>query len=182
MAPPEPGPPFPAPPAGGPSSREAAPAIPTRKHPIHLTPDESDYRPIIIFLTLCTKGRRPLLAKPEIHSALVSAWNRAAHWLIGRYVIMPDHLHLFCSPGVLPPHPFKLWMAYWQNLVTREWPHTDEKPVWQKDYWDRQLRTGDSYDEKWGYVCNNPVRHKLASSSGAWPYQGELNVLQWHRR
>lgn len=155
---------------------------PERKHPVHLPPDESANRSIIVFLTICTKGRRPLLARPEAHANLLSAWNRASHWLVGRYVILPDHLHLFCAPGVLPPHPLKLWVAYWQNLVTRAWPQAKEKPIWQKSYWDRQLRTGDSYEEKWRYVCENPVRHKLARNSREWPYLGELNTLHWHRR
>src|SRR5256885_6005252 len=31
-------------------------------------------------------------------AAILNAWKTADHWLVGRYVIMPDHIHLFCAP------------------------------------------------------------------------------------
>ena len=55
-------------------------------------------------------------------------------------------------------------------------------PLWQRDCWDRQLRTGESYTQKWEYVRNNPVRKGLVANADDWPYQGELNVLEWHER
>jgi REP element-mobilizing transposase RayT len=36
---------------------------------------------------------------------------------------------------------------------------------WQSDFWDRTLRSDESYAEKWEYVRLNPVRHGLASSA-----------------
>ena len=48
--------------------------------------------------------------------------------------------------------------------------------------WDRELRRAESYEEKWQYVKNNPVRHGYISRVEDWPYQGELNVLEWHDR
>ena len=67
-----------------------------------------------------------------------------------------------------------------ENHITRHWPRREETPLWQSEYWDRQLRRGDSYAEKWEYVVNNPVRHGLVKNAAAWPYQGELNILEWH--
>ena len=55
-------------------------------------------------------------------------------------------------------------------------------PLFQRDCWDRQLRTGESYKQKWEYVRNNPVRKGLVANADEWPYQGELNVLAWHER
>ena len=43
-----------------------------------------------------------------------------------------------------------------------------------------EMLEGYSYDEKWQYVRNNPVRHGLVESAEKWPYQGELNRLEWH--
>ena len=69
-----------------------------RKHPAHgvFMPGG---KPIIVFLTVCTKGRHPWLATPEIHAHLRSVWIGADAWFVGRYVVMPDHIHLFASPG-----------------------------------------------------------------------------------
>jgi len=52
--------------------------------------------------------------------------------------------------------------------------------LWQKNFWDTQLRQGNSYAAKWDYVRNNPVRHNLVTRVEDWLYQGELNVLRWH--
>ena len=41
------------------------------------------------------------------------------------------------------------------------------------------MRSGDQYHEKWLYVCENPMRAGLVEDAEAWPFQGELNVLQW---
>ena len=91
---------------------------------------------------------------------------------------MPEHLHFFCSP-VDDATPFKKWMEYWRSAVTRVWPVPEEKPLWQREFWDRQLRDDESYGEKWDYVRDNPVRAELVKQSDEWAFQGELNVLPW---
>jgi REP element-mobilizing transposase RayT len=153
-----------------------------RKKPAHFPSVESGFRSIIIFLTVCTKGRRPLLANDAAAKLLVDAWIAADFWAVGRYVILPDHIHLFCAPNANPPQPLKNWISFWKNCVTRAWPNRDQVPIWQREYWDRQLRRGESYDQKWDYVENNPVRHGYATTPEAWPYHGEMNVLRWHDR
>ena len=55
-------------------------------------------------------------------------------------------------------------------------------PLFQRDCWDRQLRTGESYAQKWMYVRNNPVRKGLVANADDWPYQGRMNILEWHER
>ena len=37
----------------------------------------------------------------------------------------------------------------------------------------------ESYDEKWRYVAENPVRAGLVVHSEDWPFQGEMNSLNW---
>jgi putative transposase len=152
-----------------------------RKRPAHFPAVESGFRSIIIFLTVCTRARRPLLANDGAANLLRAAWSAANFWVIGRYVILPNHIHLFCAPNAHPAQPLKNWISFWKNHVTRSWPRRDEIPIWQPEYWDRQLRRGESYDQKWDYVENNPVRHGYVSRAEEWPYRGELNVLQWQR-
>jgi len=56
----------------------------------------------IYFITMCTKNRRSVLARDEVSEILIREWD-AAHrrygWAVGRYVIMPDHVHFFCEAG-----------------------------------------------------------------------------------
>jgi len=55
----------------------------------------------IYFVTACTYNRRYILARPEVHESLVEFALRGPDhgvW-IGRYVVMPDHVHLFAGFG-----------------------------------------------------------------------------------
>ena len=54
-----------------------------RKHPVHQPVHERPNEPVIIFLTVCTKGRKEILATEEIHEHLVDSW-REARILAGR--------------------------------------------------------------------------------------------------
>ncbi|MCX7914880.1 MAG: hypothetical protein N3A53_01065, partial [Verrucomicrobiae bacterium] len=54
------------------------------------------------------------------------------------------------------------------------------REIWQRDFWDTQLRRGESYSAKWEYVRQNPMRAGLVAKAAHWPYQGELNILEWH--
>ncbi len=58
----------------------------------------------------------------------------------------------------VPPGPFKLW---------------------QRDYWDTQMRSREHYDEKLSYVRLNPVRKALVATPEEWPYQGNIYDVHW---
>jgi REP element-mobilizing transposase RayT len=92
---------------------------------------------------------------------------------------MPDHIHLFCAP-LRPEISLDMWVRYWKSLVSRAWPGPEQHPIWQRHFWDTQLRQGESYYEKWFYVRENPVRRGLVSDSTVWPYAGELHDLAWN--
>ena len=50
-------------------------------------------------------------------------------------------------------------------------------PIWQAEFFDRVLRTHESYNGKWRYVIDNPVRAGLVREAEAWPYAGEIHPL-----
>jgi REP element-mobilizing transposase RayT len=89
---------------------------------------------------------------------------------------MPDHIHLFAAPGPQPV-PFENWVRYWKSQFTKF--HGVKEHRWQTDHWDSRLRSWESYENKWLYVHENPVRHHLVINANDWPYQGELNDLRW---
>ena len=85
-----------------------------RKHPPHHPFVERHNEPIIVFLTVCSKDRKRILASADLVPVFESAWSSAKSWIVGRYVIMPDHVHLFCAPGTIPPEPLEQWVRYWK--------------------------------------------------------------------
>ena len=150
-----------------------------RHHPARQDLREIFNRPTILFLTVCTRDKKPILANEAVHNTLREAWKAADSWLVGRYVLMPDHLHLFCSPMMDTSTPLLQWVSFWKSHAARNWPAREDAPVWQRDFWDTQLRKEESYAEKWPYVVENPVRAGLVTRSSDWPYQGEIHSLNW---
>lgn len=151
-----------------------------RKRPAHQPVADRSNGSRIIFLTICTEKRKPILCNDEVHQLLLEIWKKAEAWLVGRYILMPDHIHLFCSPVGQEYPALTTWVQYWKSLSARAWPDRDAGKVWQRDFLDTQLRKSENYTEKWHYVMNNPVRAELVDASSQWPYQGELNELFWH--
>ena len=153
----------------------ASECFPRRKRPAHGV-RVNTLGPTIVFVTVCTERRERWLATPEVHALLPQVWRDATAWLVGRYVIMPDHVHLFVAPGQ-PALPLDNWVRYWKSRFTQA--HGRPEHRWQAGYWDTRLRTGESYDDKWEYVRGNPVRHRLVEQVEAWPYQGVIHELAW---
>lgn len=158
-----------------PDGGDAVPPQPERRHPARGV-FISGCVPTIVFVTVCTKGRQPWLAQPHVHDALVKIWREAIAWLVGRYVLMPDHLHMFCAPNDLRV-PLNDWVAFWKRRFSCL--GLEGVGGWQRDCWDTRLRRGENYAAKWEYVRQNPVRAGLCASVDEWPYQGELHGLAW---
>ena len=130
----------------------------------------------IFFITACTHQRHALLNNAALHTAFRTFCEnaRAHNILVGRYVLMPDHAHFFVTlpdADMLP-----MWMKSFKNSlskVMREAGHA--APHWQKTFFDHVVRSEASYEDKWIYVQQNPVRAGLVAEARDWPYQGELN-------
>ncbi|MCC7435922.1 MAG: hypothetical protein IT363_14655 [Methanoregulaceae archaeon] len=150
-----------------------------RKRPAHTENKVLFNRSTIVFVTVCSKGRKPILAHEDVHQCLLNAWEHADGWLVGKYIILPDHIHMFCSPREDEARRLGAWVKYWKALASRAWPRPSEQPVWQRDFWDRQLRQGEVYELKSEYVQSNALRHGFVAEVGDWPFRGEMNQLLW---
>lgn len=156
-----------------------------RHYPAHQPAMEFFNRPVIVFLTVCSAQRRPVLAEEKLRRVLLDVWKAAGRWHVGRYMIMPDHIHLFCSPAVHDYPELKEWVRYWKSQASRMFcgfgagGTAPSGSIWQRDFWDTQLRTHESYSEKWEYVRRNPVRAGLVTCPENWPFQGEIHSLRW---
>ena len=130
----------------------------------------------LYFVTCCTYERRRFLAKDKVHNAFVVFGERAERKFniaVGRYVIMPDHVHLF----VRGDHNFRLgpWIgALKQALAKAAMLSRVKGQIWEEGFFDHVLRSDESYSQKWNYVRENPVRAGLVKSAADWPYQGEI--------
>jgi len=150
------------------------------RRPPRLTRLHDQMRPFY-FITFNTLNRVSLLAHPEIHEAFVTFTRRAEerHIAVGRYVLMPDHIHLFV---VLPEADIALtqWVAGLKTVLGKVMLKLGHaKPHWQDGFFDHVLRGHESYSEKWEYVRNNPVRAGLCTEPDDWPFQGEICRIEF---
>jgi REP element-mobilizing transposase RayT len=135
----------------------------------------------IYFVTTCTFRRREILPSPGVAAILIDEWRKARErhgWATGRYVIMPEHVHFFCSAELdAKPLPkfMQLWKQWTSKRISRELKISGT--IWQAEFFDHVLRSSESYSQKWDYVRENPVRAALVSNAGEWPWQGEIEDL-----
>ena len=130
----------------------------------------------LFFVTFCTYRRLPWLACDAIHIAFIRFARRAEsefNVAVGRYVVMPYHVHLFVRSG--PEFILGRWIGMLkQTLAKGDNRSRKELQMWQEGSFDHVLRNDESYAQKWDYVRHNPVRAGLVKSPEDWPYQGEI--------
>ena len=144
---------------------------PRRKHPHHRCDDSTDsYLPI--FLTICTKNRVPVLAQDRVHTTLRDLWSDNSRWIVGPYVLMPEHAHLIVVEAAHNQAPLNRWIGWWKQQASVR--VGGGVLVWQRDFWDTTIHTQAMLAEKIAYIKNNPIRRRLAQSETEWLFQGEL--------
>jgi putative transposase len=133
-------------------------------------------RPNWVFLTVCTEKRSLWLAQPTVQRTLHHIWkDQATAWLVGEYVIMPDHLHLFCAPGDLR-FTSERWAAFWKDRFAKARPGYGR---FQAGAFHHRLRDEENYAQKWRYARENPVRKGLVQRPEDWPFWGRVHDVGW---
>ena len=146
-----------------------------RKRPPRLDQIFARYDPALYFVTMVTWQRKPHLACEAAHLAF---FERAQHQeslgvAVGRYVIMPDHIHFFVRIGA--DQTLSETVKHLKQTVTKSLRKGQPGlRVWQPGFFDHLLRSSESYGQKWNYVRENPVRAGLVAKPEEWLYQGEV--------
>ena len=143
------------------------------------------YAPLY-FVTFCTRNRQTIVDLNGVAAAFIAYCTRAAeehHIAVGRYVIMPDHVHFFVRGN--PDFVLTSWIgglkrtmavAVFEGSQATRLP-LQQGSLWQPGFFDHVLRSDESYAQKWKYVRDNPVRAGLVAQWDEWPYQGEIVVI-----
>lgn len=139
----------------------------------------------LFFVTFCTESRQTILANKLIQDAFVSFCKQSPEKIninVGKYVIMPDHIHVFVSAE--GSQTLSKWVGGLKRHLA--WVLKDyrasgpqNKKLWQKGFFDHLMRSRESYSEKWAYVEQNPVRAGLVQQATKWPFMGEVFPLRF---
>ena len=116
------------------------------------------------------------IGQESVHRMIVDIWSNATAWLVGEYLLMPDHLHLFCTPNS-DNFSIEQWLIYWKRGFSRKKLNADW--LWQRNAFNHRIRDQNQYKEKLEYVRQNPVRRGLVRAPEDWPHCGEINIIKW---
>ena len=86
---------------------------------------------------------------------MTSAWRKARDvhgWLVGRYVVMPDHVHFFAAPADSMAKDLSGFLGSWKSWTQRLIWQASPEFRWQPEFFDHLMRSAESYAEKWDYV------------------------------
>ena len=94
-------------------------------------------------------------------------------------VVLPDHLHaIWTLPVGDADYPLR-W-ALIKSAFSRALPKTEaihpgrvqkrERGIWQRRYWEHQIRDDADLQRHVDYIHNNPVKHGHAQCATDWPY------------
>jgi putative transposase len=94
-------------------------------------------------------------------------------------VVLPDHLHAIWR---LPENDanFPLRWSLIKATFSRAMPKTEvilhskkmkrERGIWQRRYWEHQIRDDDDLEKHVAYIHFNPVKHGYVARAVDWPY------------
>jgi REP element-mobilizing transposase RayT len=115
-----------------------------------------------------------------VQEILLAEWTglRERHgWAVGRYVIMPDHVHFFMMPLSDGAKPLSSVIGKWKEWSAKQILKLSGQaaPLWQTEFFDHLVRSAESRAEKWAYVRENPVRAGLVIRPEDWPFAGAVD-------
>ncbi len=138
------------------------------------------------FFTVVTYRRREILTIPESRAILREVLNTVKQrhpFTIDAWVLLPDHLHSIWTLPAGDKDYAKRWgmiksgfSKQAKNLFHREeWMNETkikrrESTIWQRRYWEHQIRNEDDYRKHMDYLHINPVKHGLVKRVVDWPY------------
>jgi putative transposase len=138
------------------------------------------------FFTVITHLRRPILTSEAVRQALREGIQRARQTLpfkIEAWVLLPDHLH---AVWTLPPEDNN-YASRWaiikrqvsnrcgrqcggRELLSRSRQNRKESGIWQRRFWEHQIRDDHDFQRHIDYLHWNPVKHGHVRQAADWPF------------
>jgi putative transposase len=138
------------------------------------------------FFTVNSHLRQPILTAPIVRQALRAGIQRARQTLpfvIQAWALLPDHLHTIWT---LPPddHNYSARWAIIKRQVSRDCGKQShdsdrisdsrqkrrESVLWQKRFWEHQIRDELDFERHMDYLHWNPVKHGYVGKVADWPF------------
>ncbi len=130
-------------------------------------------------VNLADRSRRLLVERVDDLRFAVRAMRDRHPFEIVAWVVLPDHLRAvwtlpqgdvdFSTRWMLIKSGFSRRLerdeAIWESRVRK-----GERGIWQRRFWEHQIRDDDDLQRHVDYVHINPVKHGHTSRASDWPY------------
>lgn len=138
------------------------------------------------FFTVVTYRRQTFLCNNNVRAALregIQQTRTQYPFTIDAWVLLPDHLHcIWTLPkddanfglrwAIIKRHVTKVCGLHYlrKDLMTASKRRRNESTIWQRRFWEHQIRNDEDYRSHMDYIHYNPVKHGLASCANDWSY------------
>jgi len=103
--------------------------------------------------------------------------DRAAY-LLHEFVIMPNHVHILLTPGDECALEKALQFIKGGSSHAIHLKRGQKMQVWQPGFHEWTVRSNEDYENKRGYIWQNPVRGKLADCPKEWIFGSACGKYQ----
>jgi putative transposase len=138
------------------------------------------------FFTVVAYRRRPIFCAPLLRAALREAIHTVRltrPFVVDAWVLLPDHTHCIWTL----PDGDNDYSTRWAEikryvtsacrdrlhdprLLTRAARQRNESTIWQRRFWEHQIRDEFDMEKHVDYIHFNPVKHGQVRQVGEWPY------------
>jgi putative transposase len=145
------------------------------------------------FFTVVTYRRQAILCEPEVQTALrnaIETVRKKRPFTIDAWVLLPDHLHCIWTLPIGDADNATRWamikravsLANGASYRRPEWLTASkrshrESTIWQRRYWEHQIRDDRDFARHMDYVHYNPVKHGLCECVERWPFSTFLRYV-----
>ena len=138
------------------------------------------------FFTVVAYRRQSILCDEAIRNALrasIGTVRVARPFVIDAWVLLPDHLHCVRTLPEGDADFSSRWMkikravsmACGEEFHREDWMTASkskrrESTIWQRRFWEHQIRDENDFARHADYIHYNPVKHGYMQHAADWPY------------
>ena len=138
------------------------------------------------FFTMVTYRRRHIFVDESVVNELKQAIKEVKQqspFVIDAWVVLPDHMHcIWTLPEGDSDYSKRVGQIksrftrrvkerfHDSSLVTQSQKRKHEQAIWQRRFWEHEIRDQMDFEKHVAYIHYNPVKHGLVNHVVDWPY------------
>jgi len=138
------------------------------------------------FFAVVTYRRQKILCDEPIRNALrdaITTTQTKHSFAIDAWVLLPDHIHcIWTLPendanyskrwGIIKRKVSRVCAEQYKNeaWITESKKKHRESTIWQRRFWEHQIRDQQDFNQHINYIHYNAVKHGLCDRPVEWPY------------